>query len=250
MCVANKQFELLEFVFDSVYVDLQYEDISLTFFWWLYVLELCLWSCGRLWSVYEVVVVPYVDPVVTVTVMRVLVFVLHACLLRECDGVKLTAMLVWGMYEVWRVRGMWVVHVVHVLCLAHLTYYGWVWCVGCEELVRCVCIWLGRRVLRGVSGWEDGVWAIAILWEQGECWTYVCGGVSGVGVEWVGGLDQGLEGWGGVMSVWVVSMDFLCIWQIQVYVYCVWRIPAHLRCTQCSILLHLMDICFLTCICL
>ena len=29
MCVVNKQFELLEFVFDSVYVDLQYE-ISLT----------------------------------------------------------------------------------------------------------------------------------------------------------------------------------------------------------------------------
>ena len=32
--------------------------------------------------------------------------------------------------------------------------------------------------------------------------------------------------------------------------YCAWRIPAHLRCTHCSILLHLMDICFLTCICL
>ena len=32
--------------------------------------------------------------------------------------------------------------------------------------------------------------------------------------------------------------------------YCAWRIPAQLRCTQCSILLHLMDICFLTCICL
>ena len=31
MCVVNKQFELLEFVFDSVYVDLQYEEISLTF---------------------------------------------------------------------------------------------------------------------------------------------------------------------------------------------------------------------------
>ena len=30
MCVVNKQFGLLEFVFDSVYVDLQYE-ISLTF---------------------------------------------------------------------------------------------------------------------------------------------------------------------------------------------------------------------------
>ena len=30
MCVVNKQFELLEFVFDSVYVDLQYKEISLT----------------------------------------------------------------------------------------------------------------------------------------------------------------------------------------------------------------------------
>ena len=28
-----------------------------------------------------------------------------------------------------------------------------------------------------------------------------CGGVGGVGGEWVGGLDQGLEGWGGVISV-------------------------------------------------
>ena len=31
MCVVNKQFELREFVFDSVYVDLQYDEISLTF---------------------------------------------------------------------------------------------------------------------------------------------------------------------------------------------------------------------------
>ena len=30
MCVVNKQFELLEFVFDSVYVDLQYGEIYLT----------------------------------------------------------------------------------------------------------------------------------------------------------------------------------------------------------------------------
>ena len=47
-----------------------------------------------------------------------------------------------------------------------------------------------------------------------------------------------------------MSLDFLCRWQVQVYMYCAWRIPAHLRCIQCSILLHLMDICFLTCICL
>ena len=31
MCVVNKQFELLKFVFDSVYVDLQYGETSLTF---------------------------------------------------------------------------------------------------------------------------------------------------------------------------------------------------------------------------
>ena len=45
--------------------------------------------------------VPYVDAVVSVTVMLVLLFMLHMCLLRECDGVRLTAMLVWGMDEVW-----------------------------------------------------------------------------------------------------------------------------------------------------
>ena len=59
-------------------------------------LLLGLWSCGRLWSVCEIVVVPYVDAVVVVTVMRVLLFVLYVCLLRECDGAVLTAMLVWG----------------------------------------------------------------------------------------------------------------------------------------------------------
>ena len=78
----------------------------------------------------------------------------------------------------------------------------------------------------------------------------VCFGCGGVGGEWVGGLDKGLERWGGVMSVYGVSLDSLCRWQVQVSVYCAWRIPAHLRCTQCSNLLHLMDICFLTCICL
>ena len=46
-----------------------------------------------------------------------MLFVLHMCLLRECDGVRM------------------------------------VWCMGCEELVeyvRCVCVWLGRR------GWRRG----------------------------------------------------------------------------------------------
>ena len=98
MYVVNKQFELLEFVFDSVYVDLQYDEISLTFTAGSVSLA-CV--CGRLWSVCEVAVVPYEDAAVVVTVMRVLLFVLHVCLLRECDGARLTTMLVWGMYEVW-----------------------------------------------------------------------------------------------------------------------------------------------------
>ena len=97
MCVVNKQFELLEFVFNSVYVDLQYDEISLTFTAGSVSLG-CV--CGHIWSACEVVAVPYVDVVVAVIVMRVLLFVLHVCLLRECDGARLTAMLVWGMDEV------------------------------------------------------------------------------------------------------------------------------------------------------
>ena len=43
---------------------------------------LCLKSCGRFWCFCEVVVVPYVDVVVVVSVMHVLLFVLHVCMLR------------------------------------------------------------------------------------------------------------------------------------------------------------------------
>ena len=33
--------------------------------------------------------------------IRVLLFVLHVCMLRECEGARLTAMLVWGTGDVW-----------------------------------------------------------------------------------------------------------------------------------------------------
>ena len=76
----------------------------------------------------------------------------------------------------------------------------------------------------------------------------LCFGCGCVGGEW--GVGRGLgPGSGAVGWCYVcVSLDSLCRWQVQVSVYCAWRI--HLRCTQCSILLHLMDICFLACICL
>ena len=35
------------------------------------------------------------------TVLRVLLFVLHVCMLRECEGAMVTAMQMWGMDEVW-----------------------------------------------------------------------------------------------------------------------------------------------------
>ena len=72
---------------DSVYVDLKYDEISLTF-------------TAGFWSVCEVVVGPYVYAVVTMIVMRVLLFVLHVCMLKECEGGRLMAMLMWGIYEV------------------------------------------------------------------------------------------------------------------------------------------------------
>ena len=75
MCVVNKQFELLEFVSESVYVDLQYDEISLTF------TAGSVGLCGVSSPVVVFVVESYVDEVVTVTVMHVLLFVLHVCVL-------------------------------------------------------------------------------------------------------------------------------------------------------------------------
>ena len=40
--------------------------------------------------------VRYVDAVVAVTVMRVLLFVLDVCMLRECEGARVAGMLVCG----------------------------------------------------------------------------------------------------------------------------------------------------------
>ena len=66
---------------DDIYVDLQCDDISRTFT----AGYVCLCGVCSPWSVCEVVVVPYVvGAVVAVTVMHVLLFVLHVCMLREC----------------------------------------------------------------------------------------------------------------------------------------------------------------------
>ena len=90
------------------------------------------------------------------------------------------------------------------------------------------------------------------------CLYLSCGGVGDVGrvvLEWVGvGVGVWSGPWSGrlddVMSVRVMSLDYLCRCHVQVSVYCARQIPAHRRCTQCAILLHLIDICFLPCSCL
>ena len=82
--------------------------------------------------------------------------------------------------------------------------------MGCDELVkcvRCVCVLLGMR------GWRGGKWMRELglglgftipvrTWGMLEvCLCLGYGGMVGVCGEWVVGLEQGLEGWGGVMSV-------------------------------------------------
>ena len=42
-----------------------------------------------------------VSAVVAVTVMHVLLFVLYVFVLRECDGARVSELLVWGRKEVW-----------------------------------------------------------------------------------------------------------------------------------------------------
>ena len=48
MRIINHQFELIEFVFDSLSVDLQYDEISLTLLLGMcpYVVSVVMWSSG------------------------------------------------------------------------------------------------------------------------------------------------------------------------------------------------------------
>ena len=69
--------------------------------------------------------------------------------------------------------------------------------------MTCVCVWLGavwaeRGVSELVLGFTNPVGTGGML---DMCLCFGCGGVGGVGVEWVWGLDKGWERWGGVMSV-------------------------------------------------
>ena len=77
------------------------------------------------------------------------------------------------------------------------------------------------------------------------CLCLDCGDVAGVGGEWLEGLGQGLGGC--VLLIWII-----CVAVHSRYLYIVLDgyMHVHIRCTQCSIFLNIIDICFLTCICL
>ena len=52
-------------------------------------------------------------------------------------------------------------------------------------------------------GWRGGEWMreLGLGFTNPVLDVCLCFGCGGVGGEWVGGLDQGRERWGGVMSV-------------------------------------------------
>ena len=107
-------------------------------------------------------------------------------------------------------------------------------CVG-GMYDMCMCL---------ARGGVGGVWVTGLglgFTNSGGTWGKwdMCFVVGGVGGEWVAWARV----WeGGVMPVCVVSLDSLCRWQVHISVYFARWIPAHLRCTQYSIMLHLIDI--------
>ena len=140
--------------------------------------------------------IPYVVSVdVAVTVMHVLLFVLHVCVLRECEGVRVMAMLVWGTGDVWfrRVR-IWVVQVLSSAC--DVLEMSVVRSVGgvCD---MCMC--LARDGVRGLGLGFTNPGGTGGKWDM-----YLCFGCNGVG----GGVG-GLIGQGSG-RVSVVSLDSFC----------------------------------------
>ena len=195
MCVVDNQFELLEFVFDFVYVDLRYDEISLT----------SIAGSVSLWCVCSHVVVFGLAVRLSWYPMwmqwLLWLWCVYCCLCCMCVCWESDVNAgVWDGWGVVSVGYVWLVHVVQVLCLAQLTWYGWEWCVGWEELGSVWEVYVfdsGRRGWWGVSGWEDWFWALPILWNMGSVGRVF-------GLRWWGvgrGLGPWSGGWGYVCMI-------------------------------------------------
>ena len=184
MCVVNKQIELLEFVFESVYVDLQYDEIYLTFTAGSVCLcgvcspVVCLWGCCG-----------------TICCWCGICCDCDLCCMCVCCEGDGNAGVGSGVWLRW-VR-IWVVHVVSgvlasagdVLEMSVVRGVGEV-CDMCMCMARAGGEWFWRNM--GKVGYVCVL--VAVVW--------VVLGESG----W-GSLGQGLGWWGGVMSVYIVSLD-------------------------------------------
>ena len=143
------------------------------------------------------------------TVMRVLLIGLCVCMLRECEGARVTAMLVWGIDVV-------------VVSAGHV---GDTRDSGTVSSAADV-LWISFvRGMRGVGKVFEMFMCLARdgVGREGDEWikglglgftnpvgtggvldVYLClslGCVDGVDGEWVGVLDKGLKRLGGVMSM-------------------------------------------------
>ena len=99
MSVVNNQFELLKIVFDSVFVDLQYDTISLTFT----AGYMCLCGICSHVVIHGLSVRLSSYPVLWCggCVKCDAFAVCKVRILRKCVGARVTAMLVWEPGEVW-----------------------------------------------------------------------------------------------------------------------------------------------------
>ena len=146
---------------------------------------------------------------VAVTVMHVLLFVLYVCVLQECAGARVTEMQVWGPGGVVAVsaymggtRGSGVLSsACDVLEMSVVRGVGGV----CD---MCICLARGGVGGVGVRGFGLGFTNPGGTVESGICvcvLVFGCGGVGGVGGSWA----RVWGGWGGVKSVFLVSLDSL-----------------------------------------
>ena len=95
MCVVNKHFELLEFVFNSVFVDLKYIDISLTFTAGSVCVCVVMWSSLVCLCVCLCTLCGCGD----CDACTIICVVYKYSMMRECDGAKITAIMVLGRWR-------------------------------------------------------------------------------------------------------------------------------------------------------
>ena len=81
-----------------------------------------------------------------------------------------------------------------------------------------ICMCLARGWVEGVGEERIGFGVYQFWRNMGKVGYVSVFGCGGVGGEWVVGLGQ--RGWGGVMSVCVVSLDYLCCGR-SMYLYIV-----------------------------